>query len=66
MKTEGTNLLLQTISRRQRSIPLGGRYRQASLYMQLKMIHCLLKLYYRKPKSPPKSVGSENTSPRME
>ena len=43
MKTEGTNLHLLTISafwslatlrssRRQRSIPLGGRYRQVSLY----------------------------------
>ena len=43
MKTEGTNLLLLTISafwplatkmssRRQRSIQLGGRYRQVSLY----------------------------------
>ena len=36
MKTEGTNLLLLTISalwssRRQRSIPLGGRYRQVLL-----------------------------------
>ena len=49
MKTEGTNLLLLTMSafwsssrwpratlmrsRRQRSIPLGGRYRQVSLYV---------------------------------
>ena len=37
MKTEGTNLLLLIISafwssRRQRSIPLGGRYRQVSRY----------------------------------
>ena len=39
MKAEGTNLLLLTISAfwssvfwRQRSIPLGGRYRQVSLY----------------------------------
>ena len=43
MGTEGTNLLLLTISkatlmnsRRQRSIPLGGRYRQVSLYHQMR------------------------------
>ena len=43
MKTEGTNLLVLTISafwsssssRRQRNIPLGGRYRQVSLYLVL-------------------------------
>ena len=38
MKTEGTDLLLLTIPafwRRQRSIPLGGRYKQVSLYNYL-------------------------------
>ena len=55
MKTEGTNLLLLTISafwgssrwplatymssRRQISIPVGGRYRQASLYDGCKTVY---------------------------
>ena len=39
MKTEGTNSLLLTISRRQRSIPLGGRYRQVS---QVLLIHAFI------------------------
>ena len=40
MKTQGTNLLLLTVSafwsssRRQRNIQLGGRYRQVSLYLE--------------------------------
>ena len=55
MKTEGTNLLLLTISafwssfrwplatqmssKRQRNVPLSGRYRQVSLYFSLFMLH---------------------------
>ena len=61
LKTKGSNLLLLTISafwgssrwplatymssRRQRSIPLGGRYRQVSLYIVMvdQYLYCMLK-----------------------